>query len=81
MISLGPYFEILKETKGKSQQSTMHAFFKKGKILNQELYLKSKSLHYAIVKENQSWGITVVRTETFSLGSEHVKVMYKTLFF
>ena len=31
MISLGPYSEILKETKGKSQQSTLHVFFKKRK--------------------------------------------------
>ena len=29
MISLGPYSEILKETKGKSKKSTLHAFFKK----------------------------------------------------
>jgi hypothetical protein len=40
--TLGPYSEILKETEGKSQQSPMHTFFKKGKLLNQELYLKSK---------------------------------------
>ena len=31
MISLGPYSEILKETKGKSQQSTLYVFFKKRK--------------------------------------------------
>jgi hypothetical protein len=31
MIFLGPYSEILKERKGKSQQSKLHALFKKRK--------------------------------------------------
>jgi hypothetical protein len=38
IVSTGPYFEVLKERKRKSQQSTLHALFKEGKILNQGPY-------------------------------------------
>jgi len=38
MVSIGPYFEVLKERKTKYQQSTLHALFKEGKILNQGPY-------------------------------------------
>jgi hypothetical protein len=38
MVSIGPYFEVLKVRKRKSQQSTLHALFKEGKILNQGPY-------------------------------------------
>jgi hypothetical protein len=38
MVSTGPYFEVLKERKRKFQQSTPHALFKEGNILNQEPY-------------------------------------------
>jgi len=31
MLSIGSYSEIFKEMKRKSQQSTLHAFFEKGK--------------------------------------------------
>lgn len=38
MVSVSPYFEVLKERKRKSQQLTLHALFKAGKILNQGPY-------------------------------------------
>jgi hypothetical protein len=38
MVSTGPYFEVLKERKRKSQQSTLHALYKEGKILNKGPY-------------------------------------------
>ena len=69
----GPCSEILKETKGKSQQSKLHAFFKKKE---RNFIRKVKSLHYATVKEDQSRGITVALTKIFILGFE-IKVMYK----
>jgi hypothetical protein len=79
-ISLGPYSEFLKETKGKYQQSTLHVFFKKGKTLTNNFIRKVKSMHYATVKD-QSRGITVQLTKIYSLGFQHIKVMYKTYFF
>lgn len=42
------------EKEKKSQQSTLHAFFKKGKILNQGLHQRS-AIHYATVQKKMQW--------------------------
>ena len=81
-LSIGPYSEIIKEIKRKSQQSTVSACFlqKKGKILNHILHREVKSVHYTTVKINQYNGLTVVCTKTFSLGFEDIKLNVQFFF-
>jgi len=78
IISLAPSTEILTETKGKSQQSTLHAFFKKGEILNQELHQKSQisalchsqrsiQVHYSATYKNFQPGLWTYQSNVQNL--------------
>jgi hypothetical protein len=72
MVFIGPYSEILKGRTRKSRQSTLYAFFKKGKISTSGLIREVKSLHYFIAppppKKDQCRNLTVPLNKTSGLG-------------
>ena len=54
---------------------------KEGRSSTRDFVREVKSLNYATVKKVQVRGLTVVVTEMFSLGFEHIKVNAQTLTF
>jgi len=75
MVSIGTYSEILTERKGKSRQSTLHAFFpKRGRSSTRDFIREVRSLKNTMLKKDQCSSLTLALTKSFRLGFEHNKV-------